>query len=327
MRSSPSPLTATLSVTEYDPSIMQDMLYRAVEEWGLTKPESNYYDFWQSILKNPFDRLAALVLATHNDQCIGVGLAHWRPYFSEGCRSVVYMVAAPYRNQGVGDVLKDGMDRVFQQRGLTHQYALVTPENAEIIPFLARCGFTENLHERSFRFCWDGAPYSYIPVPGLTLYPFDRDHFDPKVAGELADFYNRAYSTEHVHPTVTSDLISKLIKTDDAWMVYARDDATGQIAACTECTRFGMFSGIAVLRPWWGTGLAKWITGYSLDEFQKMGIKPLWSMVREKNAASIRLHKSVGSYENGYCRHFISEIPDQDPVAPRTGETAPATCQ
>lgn len=310
MRSSPSRFAAMLTVTEYNPSTMRDMLYRTLAEWGLTNPRSDYYNFWQSILKDPFERLSAMVLAIHDGHCIGIGFAHWRPYFFDGCRSVVFMVAPAYRNRGVGDVLKDGMDRVFRQNGLTHQYALVLPEDAELVPFLERCGFEENLRERSFRYCWDGGHYSYTPVPGLRLHHFDRDHFDPEIASDLADFYNRAYITEHVHPTVTGDLIAKLIKTDNAWMIIARDDVTGQIAACTECTDFGMFSGIAVLRPWWGTGLAKWITGYALDQFQEMGIKPLWSMVREKNAASIRLHKSVGSYENGSCRHFISAVPN-----------------
>ncbi len=296
------------TVSQYDPATMHDMLYRMLDGWGVTRPESPHYNFWQSVLENPSMQLAVLVIAIRENQCIGVGFANWRPYFSDDCRNVVFMVDDDYRRQGVGKALKQGMDEAFREHGLTRQVIALLPENMNIVPFLASCGFIEDESLRTLRFSWDGASYSYQSVPGISLHRFDRKHLDREIAEQLAEFYNRAYANELMHTCLTGNQIMNLAETDDMWLLYARDEATGRIVAYTECSNSPMFSGVAVLRPWWGTGLAEWISGYAMDLYREMGFSELWSIARTQNTASIRLQKRMGWYENGQCLHYIADV-------------------
>ncbi|MFH1805616.1 MAG: GNAT family N-acetyltransferase [Pseudomonadota bacterium] len=295
-------------IVEYDPSCMQNMLRDLAASWGGNDSASHFYDFWQSVITEPEKRMEVVLLAIQGDQAVGIGFANWRPYRDEGSRSVVYLVPDDCQKKGVGTALKNGMDAAFRQRGLTHQVAMLSEKSIDTAGFFEKTGFAPE--EDVVRLEWKGDLYSYKEVPGLTLHFYDHSCLNDKVNDELAEFYNRAYANEGLCTRFTGEHIRRLITDDDAWMLYARDDATGQIAAYTECTNTPLFSGIAVLRPWWGTGLAEWIGGYTVDLYRERGFDSLWCIARRSNAASIRLQKRMGWHVTGPCPHYIAKVPD-----------------
>ncbi|MBN2751663.1 MAG: GNAT family N-acetyltransferase [Rhodospirillaceae bacterium] len=298
-----------LIVAEYDPASMRDVLCRSLDAWGCNDPQSSYHAFWRSVLEDHSKNLDAFVLAIQDERMVGSAFSNWRPFSSATCRSVVFSVDEDCRRQGVGTALHQEITAAFRRQNLTRQSVLVMPEHHHIIPFLDACGFTEIEKKRSFRFAWNGKPYTYHQVPGITLYRFDRDHLDRKVGEELAAFYNQAYANEGICITFTGDHIIKLVVVDNTWMLYARDDASGRIVAYAEGTQSPLFSGVAVLRPWWGTGLAEWISGYAIDLYREMAFDSLWSLVRSRNAASLRLHERMGWHEDGSCLNYAFDIP------------------
>lgn len=293
-------------VVQYDPSSMQDMLRNLVEPWGGNNPESPYHDFWQSVLAAPYKSLQVVLLALQGERAVGIGFANWRPYRNEGSRSVVYLVADDFQKKGIGTALKNGMDAAFRQQGLTHQVAMLNDKSRDTAGFFEKTGFVPE--EDVLRLEWNGDAYSYKEVPGLSLHLYDSTCLDDRINDELADFYNRAYANEELCTLFTGEHIRRLISDDDIWMIYARDAATGQIAAYTEGTNTSLFSGIAVLRPWWGTGLAEWIGGYTVDLYRERGFDTLWCIARRSNAASIRLQKRMGWHVTGPCPHYIATV-------------------
>jgi GNAT superfamily N-acetyltransferase len=304
MSSSDTALTAA----EYDPSRMKSQLLVMLDRWGVTNPESPHYGFWQSILDTPENMLETMVLAFDRGQVVGLSFANWRPYIQDGFRNVNYMIDDDQPEQAVGTVLKQKTDEIFRQKGLTGQISILSPEMAEKYGFIKDIGFREWTDQHVVRMVWDGADYSYEPVPGLSLHEYSRDNFTPGLDQKLADFYNRVFANEAVCTTFHAKDFRRMIESDDMWMVYALDDATGEIAAYTECTQSSLFSAIAVLRPYWGKGVAEWIGGHTVDLYRHKGFTYLWSIVRSRNHASIRLHERMGWHKDGFCEHFISDV-------------------
>ncbi|OSQ42496.1 GNAT family N-acetyltransferase [Thalassospira sp. MCCC 1A01428] len=295
-------------IVEYDPACMQDLLIALVAGWGVNDPASPYYEFWQSVIAAPHKSMEVVLLAVKDDQAKGVAFANWRPYRNENARSVVYLVSNDCQKKGIGTALKNGMDVAFRKRGLTHQVALLNEISLPATGFFKKTGFVAE--DDMVQLAWDGDDYSYKEVPGLSFHLYDASCLDDKIDDELANFYNRAYANEQLGVAFTGAKIRRLITSDDVWMVYARDDASGQIAAYTEGTRTSLFSGVAVLRPWWGTGLAQWIIGYTMDLYRERGFDALWSITRRRNAASIRLQKRLGWHIVGPYPLYIATVPD-----------------
>jgi GNAT superfamily N-acetyltransferase len=299
--------SSTCHVAEYDPLCMKDMLGKLATSWGGNDPASPFHDFWESLIHEPQKSMDVVLLAVQDDQAKGIAFANWRPYRDEGSRSVVYLVADDCQKNGIGTALKAAMDGAFRLRGLTHQIAMLSERSLDAAGFFEKTGFVPE--EDVVQLEWKGAPYSYKEVPGLTLHLYDRSCLDDQVDEELAGFYNRAYANEGLCTRFSGAQIRRLIRDDGAWMVYARDDSSGQIVAYTECTNTSLFSGIAVLRPWWGTGLAEWIGGHTMDLYRERGFDSLWCIARRNNAASIRLQKRMGWRVVGPCPHYIAPVP------------------
>ena len=295
-------------VVEYDPSNMQYLLIGLVAGWGGNDPASHFYDFWQSVIASPHKNMEVVLLAVQDDQAKGVAFANWRPYRDENTRSVVYLVPDDCQKKGIGTALKNGMDVAFRKRGLTRQVAMLDERSLSKAGFFEKNGFV--LEEGMVQLAWNGDDYPYKEVPGLSLHLYDASCLDDKINHELAEFYNRAYANEGLCTRFTGPTIRRLIADDDIWMIYARDAASGQIAAYTEGTNTPLFSGIAVLRPWWGTGLAQWIAGHTMDLYRERGFDALWCIARRNNTASIRLQKRMGWHIVGPCPHYVATVPD-----------------
>jgi L-amino acid N-acyltransferase YncA len=296
-------------VVNYDPLTMKQALRAYLAHIGVTDPASPFHTFWELVLDDHTIPLDALVLAFDQDNIVALGFATWRPYINNQTRLVSYFVDPGPDQKPVASALKRQMDAIFEEKGLTTQAALIFPEHRDQDDLYKSLGFIDWEEQGFYRMIWPGGPCEYQPVDGISLYHYDIATPDAKIEEELAVFYNRAYAVEKICCDMRGEDIRRLAQIERMWLVYARDDATGQIIAYSECANSGIFSGLAVLRPYWGKKVSELLVGYSIEQFRANGIEKLWNIVRKRNASSIRLQERLGWQKDGECKHFVTEIP------------------
>ena len=289
----------TLRVAQYDPATMEGPFRALLASWGVLEPSSPFFDYWQPILKDYRTILDGLVMAFNDAEIIGLAQINWRPTIDQRCRSVSYFIDRNHPRETVARALKQHLDVLFRQKGWTTQIAFCTPELAEYNVFYEKIGFTHRAEHDSVRMIWDGGEYVTSPVAGLSLHHLDQTNPDPAIEAELAELFNRTFANEPACADIDAAAIRKLAVWNGMWFVYAREQASGKIVAYAECGEGGLFSAISVIRPYWGKGVAEWLAAHCMDHFRANGTETLWSLVRLRNSASIRLHQRMGWKRDG----------------------------
>jgi len=299
-----------LHVAQYDPATMEEPFRALLTGWGVLEQSSPFYDYWQPILKDHRTILDGLVMAFDGTSIIGLAQINWRPTIDKNSRSVSYFIDRNQPRETVARALKQHLDILFRQRGWTTQVAFAPPELAEYSTLYEKVGFAHQAEYDSMRMIWDGGDYAKPAVAGLSIHHYDRDHPDPVIEAELATLFNRTFANEPACADLEGKDIRKLATHGGMWFAFAREQATGAIVAYAECGVDGMFSAISVIRPYWGKGVAEWLAAHCMDHFRANGIDKLWSLVRTRNAASIRLHERMGWKRDGdgIYRYFFSQI-------------------
>ncbi len=301
---------STLRVTRYDPATMEDAFRALLGRWGVLDPSSPFFDYWQPILKDFREVLDDLFMACDGDAVIGLAQINWRPTLDDKARSVTYFIDHEQPKEQVALALKQYLDPVLAKRGITKQVAFSAPEYADYNAFYEQIGFVHRPEYDSMRMIWDGGDYTAPAISGLEIHHYDRDHPDPKIESELAELFNRTFANEPSCSALSAADIRKLAICNNMWFAYARETATGKIVSYAECGDGGLFSAISVIRPYWGKGVAEWLAAHCMDHFRATGTDKLWSLVRIRNAPSIRLHKRMGWQHDGggIYKYLVADI-------------------
>jgi GNAT superfamily N-acetyltransferase len=299
-----------LHIAQYDPATMEGPFRALLGRWGVLEQSSPFYDYWQPILKDHRTVLDDLVMAFDGEAVIGLAQVNWRPTLDNKARSVTYFINTDQPKEQVARAIKQHLDIILAKRGLTTQVAFSPPEYADYNAFYEQIGFVHRAEYDSMRMIWDGGDYTKTAVAGLSIHHYDHDHPDPVIEAELATMFNRTFANEPACADLEGKDIRKLSVHGGMWFAYAREQATGTIVAYAECGVDGLFSAISVIRPYWGKGVAEWLAAHCMDHFRANGIDKLWSLVRTRNAASIRLHERMGWKRDGdgIYRYFFSQI-------------------
>ena len=149
-----------------------------------------------------------------------------------------------------------------------------------------------------------GKPYSYKPVEGVRCAVYAGG--DPRLNDAIADVQNRAFASEPSYPIVTGELVQSLFGWENSWMVVATEEATGKVVGVVEATHSNVFLSIAVLRRYWGTGLADWMGGLALDRHAEAGNTEPWTMVRTTNRASLAYLGRMNWRQVGTCTFYAA---------------------
>lgn len=256
-----------------------------LEADGLLAEDAKHRDYWLTLLADPFRRNSDVLIARSGAAVEGMAAIDRRPFGrgnDEG-RSAFGWVARERRRQGIGTALKKAVDAHLAARGIPRQFAMLLSGWDDALPFLEANGFTKDSDNVIMGSV--GKPYSYKPVEGVRCTVYVGG--DPHMNDAIADVQNRSFASEPSYPVVTGELVQSLIGWENSWMVLAIEEATGKVVGVVECTHSNVFLGIAVLRRYWGTGLAEWMGGLALDRYAEAGNTEPWTMVRTTNRASI----------------------------------------
>ncbi|MBE0529790.1 MAG: hypothetical protein IH626_03125 [Rhodospirillales bacterium] len=275
-----------------------------LEADGLLAEDAKHRDYWLAILADPFRRNSDVLIARSGATVEGMVAIDRRPFGrgdDEG-RSAFGWVARERRRQGIGTALRKGVNAHLAARGIPRQLAMLLGGWDDALPFLEANGFTKDSDNVIMGSV--GKPYSYTPVEGVRCTVYAGG--DPHLNDAIADVQNRAFASEPSYPVVTGELVQSLIGWENSWMVVAIEEATENVVGVVECTHSNVFLGIAVLRRYWGTGLAEWMGGLALDRYAEAGNTEPWTMVRTTNRASLAYLERMNWQQVGTLAFYVA---------------------